>query len=68
MRKLLKPLYPGRCDNCSRRTLVRRRHRLERQISLHVCVTCVPVDRHDMIYESSKLVLAGYGESGTVFE
>ena len=68
MRRLLKPLWPGKCDNCSRRTLVRRRHLLERQKSLQVCVTCVPVDHYDMTHESSKLVLAGYAKSGTVFE
>ncbi|MEN8729559.1 MAG: hypothetical protein AB1Z51_07165 [Desulfuromonadales bacterium] len=41
---------------------------MERQKSLHVCVACVPVDPHDMTDESSRLVLADYGESGTVFE
>ena len=68
MRRLLKPLWPGRCDKCSRRTLVRRRYLLETQDPLQVCVACVPVDGDDMTHESSKLVLAGYEKAGTVFE
>ena len=58
--KLLRPLQPGACDKCSRRTLVRERYVTEVQKSLQVCVTCVPVDGDDMSHESSKLVMAGY--------
>jgi|GEM_PF-5348287 len=60
MRKLLSPLWPGRCDKCSRRTLVRGRYLVEAQKSLQICVTCIPVDGHDMTHDSRKLVLAGY--------
>jgi hypothetical protein len=60
MRRLLRPLWPGTCDKCSRRTLVRGRYLLETQKSLQVCVICVPVDSNDMTHESSKLVVAGY--------
>ncbi len=60
MLKLLRPLWPGECDKCSRRTLVRGRYFVEAQKSLQVCVTCVPVDGDDLTHESSKLVVAGY--------
>jgi len=60
MLRLLRPLWPGKCDRCSRRTLVRGRYQNEVQKSLQVCVICVPVDGNDMTHESSKLVLAGY--------
>jgi hypothetical protein len=60
MRKLLRPLWPGKCDRCSRRTLVRGRYLDKAQKSLQVCVSCVPVDENDMTHESGKLVLAGY--------
>lgn len=60
MLKLLKPLWPGECDQCSRRTLVRERYVVEAQKALQVCVTCVPVDGDDLTHESSKLVMAGY--------
>ena len=60
MLKLLRPLWLGKCDMCTRRTRVRGRYMYEAQKSLQVCVTCVPVDSDDMAHESSKLVLAGY--------
>ena len=60
MLKLLRPLWPGKCEECTRRTLVRARYMYEMQKSIQVCVTCVPVDGDDMTHESSKLVIAGY--------
>ena len=60
MLKLLRPLWPGKCDKCARHTLVRGRYMYEAQKSLQVCVTCVPADGDDMTHESSKLVMAGY--------
>ena len=60
MLKLLKPLWPGKCDGCTRHTLVRARFDDEAQKSVQVCVTCVPVDGDDLTHESSKLVVAGY--------
>jgi hypothetical protein len=60
MMKLLRPLWPGKCDKCTHRTLVRARYMYEAQKSLQVCVTCVPVDGDEMTHESSKLVMAGY--------
>ncbi len=58
MLKLLSPLWPGKCDKCTRRTLVRARYIDEEEKSLQVCVTCVPVDGDDMTHENSKLVRA----------
>ena len=60
MLKLLRPLWPLKCDKCSRRTLVRARYAYEEQKSLQVCATCVPVVGNDRTHESSKLVMAGY--------
>ena len=60
MLRLLRPLWPGKCDKCARRTLVRGRYLVEVRKSSQVCITCVPVDGNDMTHESSKLVLAGY--------
>jgi hypothetical protein len=60
MLTLLRPLWPDKCDKCTRRTLVRARYAFEEQKSIQVCATCVPVDGDDMTHESSKLVMAGY--------
>jgi len=60
MLKLLRPLWPVKCDNCTRHTLVRARFDYEAQKSIQVCVTCVPVDGDDLTHESGKLVVAGY--------
>jgi len=60
MLKLLSPLWPGKCDKCTRHTLVREHYLHEEDKSLQVCVTCVPVDGDDMTHESSKLVMAGH--------
>lgn len=60
MLKLLRPLWPGKCDQCARRTLVRARYMCEEQKSIQVCVSCVPVDDDDLTHESSKMVVPGH--------
>lgn len=60
MPKSLSFLTRGECQLCHRFTRVREHYLPEAHKSAQVCARCVPVDEHDMVHESSKLVVAGY--------